>query len=483
MKLRSKLLVALLPALTAVIAATSLLMTATNPAKNFSARLNAANAQLKALTTLSNAVDKHRDAVAASALPGGEEYSRKTELALMAALADARTRAHEERQLLADDEGLTELREKESMARIERSLAEAQSLRGPRYLQALDDALQGPIERAIAEERSELDDIDRRLMAWQHSLRRWALAIGLSGVLLTSLASALLLRSVFMPIRRLSDATRRLAQGDFSVRVATSAGDELGELSRDFSAMAEQLERQHEALADRAARERAYAFQKEFLSLVTHELRSPLNSVQGFVELVLVRESGLSLRSQKNLALVLDAAGRMKSNIDEILELSRLEAGQLQIKPAPFEVAPVLSDLVENARALVRGREIQVKLEADRSVGQVISDEKRVRQILTNLLSNAAKFTQRGSITLKAWRDSERRAYFSVSDTGVGIPADQQSIIFEAFRQLGNEPGGTGLGLTIASRLVSLLHGEIALSSVVGQGSTFSVMLPERSDS
>ena len=198
---------------------------------------------------------------------------------------------------------------------------------------------------------------------------------------------------------------------------------------------------------------------------------------------MLERESGLSLRSQKNLALVLDAAGSMKSNIDEILELSRLEAGQLQIKPAPFEVAPVLSDLVENARALVRGREIQVKLEADRSVGQVISDEKRVRQILTNLLSNAAKFTQRGSITLKAWRDSERRAYFSVSDTGVGIPADQQSIIFEAFRQLGNEPGGTGLGLTIASRLVSLLHGEIALSSVVGQGSTFSVMLPERSDS
>ncbi len=498
--LRAKLLLALLPALTAVVGVTLLLMVATNPAHRLSLRLDAANAQLAALIDLSAAIDHYRDSIASSAHAKGEEPTTKAAAAVRKALAEVKSRAEVERASLDEDERDWMLREGALAPRLERAFrqqhedvlnwlqarpaANDHAFKGGRALrQLLDETMLQPVQLAIADERAELDAVEHQLLDLQRSLRRWAYAIGLGGLLLTALASALLLRSVHQPIQRLTDATRRLAGGDFTVRVQEPGRDELAQLARDFSAMAAQLEQQHEALADRAARERAYAFQKEFLSLVTHELRSPLNSVQGFVELVLEREASLDPRSKKHLALVLDAARRMKNNIDDILDLSRIEAGQLEVDSASFEVAPLLGDLVEDARALVHGRDIDVKLETASGVEKVTSDEKRVRQILTNLLSNAAKFTQHGSITLKVWRDPEQRACFSVSDTGIGIPADKQAAIFEAFRQLDSDPRGTGLGLTIVSRLVNLLHGEIELTSAVGQGSTFSVTLPDQGES
>jgi signal transduction histidine kinase len=219
--------------------------------------------------------------------------------------------------------------------------------------------------------------------------------------------------------------------------------------------------------------ERARMMQRQFLSTVSHELRSPVNSVLGFVELVEQREQALHEKSRNNLRRINESAQRLLRFINDLLDLSKVEAGRMEVHRSEFDIVPVLHEMAEAARALALRRDLTIRVDAPGRLN-VCTDELRLRQILTNLTSNAVKFTETGSVEICA-RNEHSELVLEVRDTGPGIASDARDRIFEAFRQVGTSAGGTGLGLSIVLRLAQLLGGRVELESELGRGSTFRV--------
>jgi signal transduction histidine kinase len=220
--------------------------------------------------------------------------------------------------------------------------------------------------------------------------------------------------------------------------------------------------------------ERARQHQRRFLSTISHELRSPINAVLGFSELIVESAEGLDKRSRENLMRIQRSSRHLLGIVNDLLDLAKAEAGCIEITLESFDLVPLLHEVAEETRALVGQRDVTVSVDAPAAC-RVRADSMRLRQILLNLLGNAAKFTFEGEIGLRAW--VERGAvWLEVSDTGIGIAEENRGLIFEAFRQVdGRASGGTGLGLSIVNNLVALLHGRIELESEPDRGSTFRI--------
>ncbi len=223
----------------------------------------------------------------------------------------------------------------------------------------------------------------------------------------------------------------------------------------------------------------------EFLASMSHELRTPLNAVIGFAEVLLERLFGeLNEKQDEFLQDILSSGRHLLSLINDILDLSKVEAGRMELRLEPFNLPLAL----ENALTLVRERAkrhgISLSLTVDEKLSEFVADERKVRQILLNLLSNAVKFTPDGGRISVAAALANGGAEIAVSDTGIGIAPEEQAAIFEAFRQVGRDPAqkreGTGLGLTLAKSYVELHGGKLSVQSELGKGSTFTFTLPER---
>jgi two-component system, NtrC family, sensor kinase len=226
----------------------------------------------------------------------------------------------------------------------------------------------------------------------------------------------------------------------------------------------------------------------EFLANMSHELRTPLNAIIGFSEVLVERMFGEVNEKQAEYLQDILASGRhLLSLINDILDLSKVEAGRLELELASFNL-PIA---VENALTLIRERAtrhgITLAPAVDERVGDIVADERKVKQILLNLLSNAVKFSPAGGRVAVTATTSDGVIEISVSDTGIGIAPEDQAVIFEEFRQAGTSdaqrPEGTGLGLTLAKKFVELHGGQIWVRSQVGQGSTFTFTLPVRPES
>lgn len=222
----------------------------------------------------------------------------------------------------------------------------------------------------------------------------------------------------------------------------------------------------------------------EFLANISHEIRTPLNAILGFTDLL--RKSTLNDRVYLDYLRSIQISGKaLLSLINDILDLSKLEAGALKLETSPVEIRVLINDLISVFSLKVREKDILVKLGIDRSVPErVMLDETRLRQILFNLIGNAVKFTHDGSITVQvAWVEGlESRLIISIEDTGIGIPLEDRTRIFEPFVQATNQSqktyGGSGLGLAISQRLVQSMNGKMTLSSTVGMGSRFTIDIP-----
>lgn len=230
----------------------------------------------------------------------------------------------------------------------------------------------------------------------------------------------------------------------------------------------------------------AERLQSEFLATVSHELRTPLNSILGFAKLLLNQTVGpLNQVQQTDLSFIYDSAQHLLSLVNDILDLSKIKAGKIRLDMEWLTVEEIIVGVMASTYILIEGKPIELKEEIEPHLPKIYVDRGRIRQVVLNILSNAAKFTDAGCITLrigKTTRNGAEFIRFSVTDTGIGIAQDDMAKVFEAFRQIDSSEArraeGTGLGMPISRRLVELHGGELWLESQPGQGSTFSFTIP-----
>jgi PAS domain S-box-containing protein len=261
-----------------------------------------------------------------------------------------------------------------------------------------------------------------------------------------------------------------------SVELERKVQEATGELAEQN----ELLRRQHIAL------EQASALKSQFLANMSHEFRTPLNAILGYTHMLLNNVTGQVTDPQrKSLSRIDSNARHLLALINDILDITRIEAGRMPLNATTFGLGELFDEVQSELEPIIKRSNLAVTAKVRGAVPSVRSDRQKVKQIVLNLLSNALKFTPAGSVTMTASYDGRlRQVAIAVKDTGVGIPEDDRVKVFEDFRQLDSSPargyGGTGLGLSICRRLAQILGGTIELDSSIGAGSTFTLRLPAK---
>ncbi len=290
-----------------------------------------------------------------------------------------------------------------------------------------------------------------------------------------------------LPIRKMGRALAGITGGDLAQRVDVPNGDEFGQLARDLnktSARLTDLFEEQRALAARleetnASLARASEAKSRFLASVSHELRTPMNAILGFTDALLGGVDGpLNPEQTTSLGWVQRGGRDLLGLINEILDLSRIEAGRLTIDARPFDPRELVETVVAGSRSLAAQKRLSFSWEDRGAPAEVVLDRQRVSQILVNLFGNALKFTHEGEVRVETSGAAESVFRVAVRDSGPGIAPDMHEAIFEEFRQAEGERGGTGLGLAISRRLARAMGGDITLESAPGSGSTFYLTLP-----
>ena len=346
-----------------------------------------------------------------------------------------------------------------------------------------------------------------RLRAAAAEARVFAMAV-LAAVLMAVVAASwwIVDRLVRRPVARLGELAERVAGGALGATLASARQDEIGALTRQFNAMSQRLARSDTELrraeadsrhhleaqvaqvAQRTqeleqARERAEsanAAKGQFLATVSHELRTPLNAILGFSQLLQL-DGSLPTDAKRRVDLIHQSGVHLLALINDLLDSASLEAGRLQIERQPVDLRALLDAVVDTLRQQAQGRGLALRLACDLALPErVLTDKRRLQQVLMNLLSNAIKFTDHGEVALiaqpRAPSDGSTRLYFEVADSGIGMDQGQRERLFRRFEQFagdGRRAGGTGLGLAVSQELVRLMGGTIEVASVPGQGSRF----------
>jgi signal transduction histidine kinase/AmiR/NasT family two-component response regulator len=306
------------------------------------------------------------------------------------------------------------------------------------------------------------------------------LALGAAGLVLVAFGGWLLARDVTRPIDRLAEAAERLERGEAGA-VAVEGRDEIAALSLTFNRMADGILRREQALERaREAAESANRAKSQFLANMSHEIRTPLNGILGMAQAVARNEPDPARREQ--LAVIRRSGEVLLGVLNSILDLSRIEAGQLELEAHDFDLGEMVAAACEPFAALAADKGLAFAVEiAPEAAGVWRGDSLRLRQVLSNLAANAVKFTEAGGIALRVRATAEGLA-FDLSDTGVGIAPELQDQIFEKFSQADASTtrrfGGAGLGLAICRELVTLMGGRMRVESAPGRGSVFAFDLP-----
>jgi signal transduction histidine kinase/ActR/RegA family two-component response regulator len=298
--------------------------------------------------------------------------------------------------------------------------------------------------------------------------------IGASSTKLTELAPNITLSETQHQNREL---LRALDELNAKQKELISLTQELEDTNRGVVALYAELDEKADHLR------RADDLKSRFLSNMSHEFRTPLNSIRALAKLLLDKVDGdLTSEQEVQVQYILQGAVSLGDLVNDLLDIAKIEAGKTDIKPTTFFVSEMLSALRGMLKPLLVSNHLTLNFHLPEEDIELYQDEAKISQILRNFISNALKFTESGSIDVTAFVDSSGSVNFSVKDTGLGIPEQHLDLIFEEFSQVENrlqkEVKGTGLGLPLCKNLAALLQGKISVSSTVGQGSTFTVTLP-----
>ena len=320
-----------------------------------------------------------------------------------------------------------------------------------------------------------LAEIDRsEIFASLRSVEMIVFSLSILCVVAVIVVGTMYSSSFVRPINRLKTITQRIASGELEQRVGIDRKDEIGELAASFNAMADNLQK---AINEANSANEAKSM---FLSSMSHELRTPMNSILGFAQ-VLKSDPVTPLTDAQNqcVELMLSSGNHLLALINDVLDLSRIESGRISISPEIFLLDTVIAEVVAIFESVARKGSIKVIDKTDKSGIYIETDRIRIKQVITNLISNAVKYNRKnGTVTIYYTFPDNDRVCLKIEDTGYGIPEEELSSLFKPFTRLGMETTnieGTGIGLTITKRLVELLGGRIGVESVVGKGSTFFV--------
>jgi len=336
-------------------------------------------------------------------------------------------------------------------------------------------------EAAVLANRTtaETDDLIARNASSYERSRDLFIGAAVGAIVLALLLGFVLSWSLIGPIQRINSRLAAIASGDFSGHVDIVNRDELGALAANVDRMNDELRRLYTEL------EAASRHKSEFLASMSHELRTPLNAIIGFSQVLQEEMFGpVNEKQAEYLDDIVSSGNYLLSLINDVLDLSKVEAGQVELEVRPFSVLEALERGVVMVRERATEDGVEVALAADPDVDMVEGDERRIKQVIFNLLSNAVKFTPPGGAVDVSAARINGEVRISVADTGPGIAPEDHERIFDQFQQ--TETGleqrdGTGLGLALSKRFVELHGGRIWLESELGRGSTFVFTLPVRS--
>src|SRR5262249_22307797 len=310
---------------------------------------------------------------------------------------------------------------------------------------------------------------------------RWiVVAIALCSIVLALALGYTISWSLIGAVKEIEGRLNQIAAGDFTQRVRVVNRDELGVLAANVNHMCEELALLYEQL-------QSYSKNKsQFLANMSHELRTPLNAIIGLTEMMVNNAARFGTeKAAEPLRRVHRAGKHLLGLVNQVLDLSKIEAGKLELTPESVSLQPLIDEVMDTARQLAEQKKNRLRAKCASDLGVLTVDPMRLRQILLNLLSNACKFTTQGEVSLNVSRialDGHNCIEFTVADTVIGMSPEQLSKLFEEFAQAeastAKRFGGTGLGLSITRKLARMMGGDVSVASEPGKGSVFTVRLP-----